>query len=63
MNCLLCESGFSVARSKCAVLPYLLRVIDDPDGHQLFFNYPNQTSSGKLSEMKRNRPVVVSIPD
>jgi hypothetical protein len=26
---------------------YRLRVVDDPDGNQLFFNYPNETSSGK----------------
>jgi len=25
---------------------YRLLVIDDPDGNQLFFNYPNQTASG-----------------
>ena len=26
---------------------YRLLVIDDPDGNQLFFNYPNQAASGK----------------
>jgi catechol 2,3-dioxygenase-like lactoylglutathione lyase family enzyme len=26
---------------------YRLLVIDDPDGNQLFFNYPNETASGK----------------
>jgi catechol 2,3-dioxygenase-like lactoylglutathione lyase family enzyme len=26
---------------------YRLLVVDDPDGNQLFFNYPNQTASGK----------------
>ena len=26
---------------------YRLLVIDDPDGNQLFFNYPNETLSGK----------------
>ena len=26
---------------------YRLLVVDDPDGNQLFFNYPNQTDSGK----------------
>jgi catechol 2,3-dioxygenase-like lactoylglutathione lyase family enzyme len=26
---------------------YRLLVIDDPDGNQLFFNYPNRTTSGK----------------
>ena len=26
---------------------YRLLVVDDPDGNQLFFNYPNETSSGK----------------
>jgi catechol 2,3-dioxygenase-like lactoylglutathione lyase family enzyme len=25
---------------------YQLLVVDDPDGNQLFFNYPNQTASG-----------------
>ena len=25
---------------------YRLLVVDDPDGNQLFFNYPNETSSG-----------------
>ena len=26
---------------------YQLLVVDDPDGNQLFFNYPNETASGK----------------
>jgi catechol 2,3-dioxygenase-like lactoylglutathione lyase family enzyme len=26
---------------------YRLLVIDDPDGNQLFFNYPNETAPGK----------------
>jgi hypothetical protein len=26
---------------------YRLLVVDDPDGNQLFFNYPSATSSGK----------------
>src|SRR5271165_5409825 len=26
---------------------YRLLVVDDPDGNQLFFNYPNQTASSK----------------
>jgi uncharacterized glyoxalase superfamily protein PhnB len=26
---------------------YRLLVVDDPDGNQLFFNYPNETVSGK----------------
>jgi catechol 2,3-dioxygenase-like lactoylglutathione lyase family enzyme len=26
---------------------YRLLVVDDPDGNQLFFNYPNQNASGK----------------
>lgn len=26
---------------------YRLLVVDDPDGNQLFFNYPDQTPSGK----------------
>jgi len=24
-------------------------VVDDPDGNQLFFNYPNETASGKTA--------------
>jgi uncharacterized glyoxalase superfamily protein PhnB len=28
---------------------YRLLVIDDPDGNQLFFNYPNETASGKIA--------------
>jgi hypothetical protein len=24
-------------------------VVDDPDGNQLFFNYPNETASGKIA--------------
>ncbi len=27
---------------------YRLLVVDDPDGNQLFFNYPNQTASGEI---------------
>ena len=27
---------------------YRLLAIDDPDGNQLFFNYPNETASGKI---------------
>jgi hypothetical protein len=26
---------------------YRLLVVDDPDGNQLFFPYPNETASGK----------------
>jgi hypothetical protein len=28
---------------------YRLLVVDDPDGNQLFFNYPAETASGKSS--------------
>ena len=28
---------------------YRLLVVDDPDGNQLFFNYPNETASRKDS--------------
>ncbi len=28
---------------------YRLLVVDDPDGNQLFFNYPNETASGKMA--------------
>jgi hypothetical protein len=24
-------------------------VVDDPDGNQLFFNYPNETASAKIA--------------
>jgi catechol 2,3-dioxygenase-like lactoylglutathione lyase family enzyme len=27
---------------------YRLLVVDDPDGNQLFFNYPNESASGKI---------------
>lgn len=27
---------------------YRLLVVDDPDGNQLFFNYPNETASGNI---------------
>ncbi len=27
---------------------YRLLVVDDPDGNQLFFNYPNETASGQM---------------
>src|SRR5580700_8172719 len=28
---------------------YRLLVVDDPDGNQLFFNYPSETASGKVA--------------
>jgi catechol 2,3-dioxygenase-like lactoylglutathione lyase family enzyme len=28
---------------------YRLLVVDDPDGNQLFFNYPGETASGKVA--------------
>jgi catechol 2,3-dioxygenase-like lactoylglutathione lyase family enzyme len=28
---------------------YRLLVVDDPDGNQLFFNYPKETASGKIA--------------
>jgi catechol 2,3-dioxygenase-like lactoylglutathione lyase family enzyme len=28
---------------------YRLLVVDDPDGNQLFFNYPNESASGKTA--------------
>jgi len=28
---------------------YRLLVVDDPDGNQLFFNYPNETASGRIA--------------
>jgi hypothetical protein len=35
---------------------YRLLVVDDPDGNQLFLNYPNETASGNTVEDKANRP-------
>jgi catechol 2,3-dioxygenase-like lactoylglutathione lyase family enzyme len=32
---------------------YRLLVVDDPDGNQLFFNYPNETASGKIAKSRR----------
>ena len=29
---------------------YRLLVVDDPDGNQLFFNYPHEIASGKLAK-------------
>ena len=29
---------------------YRLLVVDDPDGNQLFFNYPNKTASSKAAQ-------------
>jgi catechol 2,3-dioxygenase-like lactoylglutathione lyase family enzyme len=29
---------------------YRLLVVDDPDGNQLFFNYPSETASSKIAE-------------
>jgi len=29
---------------------YRLLVVDDPDGNQLFFNYPSETASGKIAD-------------
>jgi uncharacterized glyoxalase superfamily protein PhnB len=29
---------------------YRLLVVDDPDGNQLFFNYPNETASGRSGD-------------
>ena len=31
---------------------YRLLVVDDPDGNQLFFNYPNETASGESAGEK-----------
>ena len=31
---------------------YRLLVVDDPDGNQLFFNYPNETASGPQPDRK-----------
>jgi hypothetical protein len=29
---------------------YSLLVVDDPDGNQLYFNYPNETASRKIAK-------------
>jgi catechol 2,3-dioxygenase-like lactoylglutathione lyase family enzyme len=31
---------------------YRLLVVDDPDGNQLFFNYPNETADGEIAGEK-----------
>ena len=31
---------------------YRLLVVDDPDGNQLFFNYPSETASSNIAESK-----------
>jgi hypothetical protein len=31
---------------------YRLLVVDDPDGNQLFFNYPSETASDKIAKDK-----------
>lgn len=31
---------------------YRLLIVDDPDGNQLFFNYPNESASGDTAEDK-----------
>jgi uncharacterized glyoxalase superfamily protein PhnB len=33
---------------------YRLLVVDDPDGNQLFFNYPNENASGKIASDEAN---------
>ena len=38
---------------------YRMLVVDDPDGNQLFFNYPNdQTLCGEISLLLRVGPMV-----
>jgi len=32
---------------------YRLLVVDDPDGNQLFFNYPSETSSSEIARDKK----------
>jgi len=44
---------------------YRLLVVDDPDGNQLFFNYPNETASGdtvrnEASKQEQNSEVQAS---
>ncbi len=31
---------------------YRLLIVDDPDGNQLFFNYPSETGSGEIAKDK-----------
>ena len=38
------------ARVKDGSWGYRLLVVDDPDGNQLFFNYPAETASGKTAK-------------
>jgi hypothetical protein len=35
---------------------YRLLVVDDPDGNQLFFNYPNETVSGNTARDDAQSP-------
>lgn len=39
------ENGVAVKEGSWG---YRLLVVDDPDGNQLFFNYPSQTASGNI---------------
>ena len=41
------EGKARVAQVKDGSWGYRLLVVDDPDGNQLFFNYPNETASDK----------------
>ena len=35
---------------------YRLLVVDDPDGNQLFFNYPNETALDETARGRRPDP-------
>jgi hypothetical protein len=37
----------AIAQVKDGRWGYRLLVVDDPDGNQLFFNYPNETDPGR----------------
>lgn len=38
----------SVPVGQGGLVGYLVLVMDDPDGNRPFFNYPNETASGKI---------------
>jgi uncharacterized glyoxalase superfamily protein PhnB len=46
LNALRAELEAKGAPVKDGSWGYRLLVVDDPDGNQLFFNYPNETASG-----------------
>jgi catechol 2,3-dioxygenase-like lactoylglutathione lyase family enzyme len=50
LDALRAELGAKGAPVKEGSWGYRLLVVDDPDGNQLFFNYPAENASGKIEE-------------